>query len=106
MPRYSASLVAVGPAMRAVVVPGLVAALCPGAAGAQSADAKAITVGKGVAYSSTTALVSFLVFSRGAIRGSYEMFVACVAAIIIITVTTFLAVPLFYKWDEDGQAKA
>lgn len=58
------------------------------------------TVGKGVAFSSTTALVSFLIFSRGAIRGSYEMFVACVAAIVIITVTTFLAVPLFYKWDE------
>lgn len=62
------------------------------------------TVGKGVAYSSTTALVSFLIFSRGAIRGSYEMFVACVAAIIIITVTTFLAVPLFYKWDRDDGA--
>jgi predicted RND superfamily exporter protein len=67
------------------------------------------TVGKGVAFSSMTALVSFLIFSRGAIRGSYEMFVACVAAILIIVVTTFLAVPLFYKWDKEpgasGQAK-
>ena len=62
------------------------------------------TVGKGVAFSSTTALVSFLIFARGAIRGSYEMFVACVAAIVIITVTTFLAVPLFYRWDEAGRA--
>ena len=58
------------------------------------------TVGKGVAFSSMTALVSFAIFARGAIRGSYEMFVACVAAIIIITVTTFLAVPLFYSWKE------
>lgn len=58
------------------------------------------TVGKGVAFSSTTALVSFLIFARGSIRGSYEMFVACVAAIIIITVTTFLAVPLFYSWKD------
>jgi hypothetical protein len=34
------------------------------------------------------------------------MFVACVAAIIIITVTTFLAVPLFYSWKETpGDAK-
>ncbi|HUR25486.1 MAG TPA: hypothetical protein VM327_05680, partial [Candidatus Thermoplasmatota archaeon] len=63
------------------------------------------TVGKGVAFSSTTALVSFLIFARGAIRGSYEMFVACVAAIIIITVTTFLAVPLFYKWDEGPSSR-
>ncbi|HLF16144.1 MAG TPA: MMPL family transporter [Candidatus Thermoplasmatota archaeon] len=62
------------------------------------------TVGKGVAFSSTTALLSFLIFSRGAIRGSYEMFVACVAAIVIITVTTFLAVPLFYRWDEEPVA--
>ncbi|MEA3165364.1 MAG: uncharacterized protein QOJ26_208 [Thermoplasmata archaeon] len=61
------------------------------------------TVGKGVAFSSSTALVSFLIFARGAIRGSYEMFVACVAAIIIITVTTFLAVPLFYRWDDHGR---
>lgn len=59
------------------------------------------TVGKGVLYSALTTLLSFLIFSRGAIRGSYEMFVACVAAIVIITVTTFLAVPLFYKWDRD-----
>jgi predicted RND superfamily exporter protein len=58
------------------------------------------TVGKGVAFSSMTALVSFAIFARGAIRGSYEMFVACVAAIVIITVTTFLAVPLFYDWKE------
>lgn len=58
------------------------------------------TTGKGVIFSASTALISFLIFSRGAIRGSYEMFVACVAAIIIITVTTFLAVPLFYKWDK------
>ncbi|MEK6976381.1 MAG: MMPL family transporter [Candidatus Thermoplasmatota archaeon] len=58
------------------------------------------TTGKGVVFSASTALISFLIFSRGAIRGSYEMFVACVAAIIIITVTTFLAVPLFYKWDK------
>jgi predicted RND superfamily exporter protein len=56
------------------------------------------TVGKGVLYSALTTLLAFLVFARGAIRGSYEMFVACVAAIVIITVTTFLAVPLFYKW--------
>jgi len=56
------------------------------------------TVGKGVVYSASTALVSFLIFSRGAIRGSYEMFVACVAAIIIITLLTFLVVPLFYRW--------
>ncbi len=60
------------------------------------------TVGKGVLYSALTTLLSFLIFSRGAIRGSYEMFVACVAAIIIITVTTFLAVPLFYRWDRSG----
>ena len=59
------------------------------------------TVGKGVAFSSATALISFLIFSRGAIRGSYEMFVACVAAIVIIVVATFLAVPLFYNWDEE-----
>jgi predicted RND superfamily exporter protein len=58
------------------------------------------TTGKGVVFSASTALISFLIFSRGAIRGSYEMFVACVAAIIIITVTTFLAVPLFYKWEK------
>jgi hypothetical protein len=32
------------------------------------------------------------------------MFVACVAAIIIITVTTFLAVPLFYKWEKAGKS--
>lgn len=64
------------------------------------------TVGKGVAFSSMTALTSFLIFSRGAIRGSYEMFVACVAAIIIIVVATFLAVPLFYKWDETPTRRA
>lgn len=58
------------------------------------------TTGKGVAYSAFTTFVCFLIFSRGAIRGSYEMFVASVAAIVIITVTTFLAVPLFYKWDK------
>lgn len=58
------------------------------------------TTGKGVVFSASTALVSFLIFSRGAIRGSYEMFVACVAAIIIITVTTFMAVPLFYRWEK------
>jgi len=60
------------------------------------------TVGKGVVFSACTALVSFLIFSRGAIRGSYEMFVACVAAIIIITALTFLAVPLFYRWHDDA----
>jgi predicted RND superfamily exporter protein len=54
------------------------------------------TVGRGVAYSSLTTLVSFLIFSRGAIRGSYEMFVAAVAAILVITVATFLTVPLLY----------
>lgn len=58
------------------------------------------TTGKAVAYSAFTTLVSFFIFSRGAIRGSYEMFVASVAAIVIITVTTFLTVPLFYKWDK------
>jgi predicted RND superfamily exporter protein len=60
------------------------------------------TTGKAVAYSAFTTLVSFFMFSRGAIRGSYEMFVACVAAIVIITATTFLAVPLFHRW---GAAK-
>jgi predicted RND superfamily exporter protein len=61
------------------------------------------TVGKGVVFSASTALISFLIFSRGAIRGSYEMFVACVAAIIIITTLTFLAVPLFYRWPKKGE---
>jgi predicted RND superfamily exporter protein len=61
------------------------------------------TTGKGVAYSAFTTFVSFLIFSRGAIRGSYEMFVACVAAIVIITVATFLCVPLFYKWPRKGE---
>jgi predicted RND superfamily exporter protein len=66
----------------------------------QGADPRKVweSTGKGVAYSAFTTLVSFLIFSRGAIRGSYEMFTASVAAIVIITVTTFLAVPLFYRW--------
>ncbi len=62
------------------------------------------TVGKGVAYSAFTTLGSFLIFSRGAIRGSYEMFVACVLAIAVITVATFLSVPLFYHRKERDES--
>jgi predicted RND superfamily exporter protein len=63
------------------------------------------TTGKGVAYSAFTTFVSFLIFSRGAIRGSYEMFVAAVAAIVIITIVTFVALPLFYTWKLDRGAR-
>jgi predicted RND superfamily exporter protein len=54
------------------------------------------TVGKAVAYSGFTTAVSFFIFTRGAIRGSWEMFEACVLAIVLMTVLTFLTMPLFY----------
>jgi predicted RND superfamily exporter protein len=54
------------------------------------------TVGKAVAYSAFTTAVSFFIFTRGAIRGSYEMFEAAVAAILLMTAATFLTIPMFY----------
>ena len=54
------------------------------------------TVGKAVAYSGFTTLVAFFIFTRGAIRGSYEMFQAACIAILLMTVLTFLTMPLFY----------
>ncbi len=61
-------------------------------------DAKFVfrTVGKAIAYSGFTTAVSFWIFTRGAIRGSYEMFEAAVIAIILMTVVTLVCVPLFY----------
>lgn len=59
------------------------------------------TVGKAVAYSGFTTAASFLVFTRGAIRGSYEMFEAAVIAIVLMAVLTLLTVPLFY-YRRDG----
>ncbi|MGB1698159.1 MAG: hypothetical protein ACPHK8_07145, partial [Thermoplasmatota archaeon] len=54
------------------------------------------TVGKAVMYSGFTTLVSFFIFTRGAIRGSYEMFEAAVIAIAIMTVVSLTTIPLFY----------
>lgn len=54
------------------------------------------TVGKAVAYSGFTTFTAFLIFTRGAIRGSYEMFQAAVIAIAIMTVVTLVTIPLFY----------
>jgi len=54
------------------------------------------TVGKAVAYSAFTTVFAFFIFTRGAIRGSYEMFEATVIAIILMTVLTLTIVPLFY----------
>jgi predicted RND superfamily exporter protein len=55
-----------------------------------------MTVGKAVAYSGFTTFVAFYIFTRGAIRGSYEMFEAAVLAIAIMTVLTLVTIPLFY----------
>ncbi len=54
------------------------------------------TVGKAVAYSGFTTAVSFFIFTRGAIRGSYEMFEAAVIAIILMTLVSLICIPLFY----------
>ncbi len=54
------------------------------------------TVGKAVVYSGFTTAVSFWVFTRGAIRGSYEMFEAAVIAIVLMVTATMLSIPLFY----------
>ncbi len=54
------------------------------------------TVGKAVMYSGFTTAVSFFIFTRGAIRGSYEMFEAAVIAIIIMTTVSLVTIPLFY----------
>ncbi len=54
------------------------------------------TIGKAVAYSGFTTAVSFFIFTRGAIRGSWEMFEACVIAIVLMVILTFLTIPLFY----------
>lgn len=54
------------------------------------------TVGKAVAYSGFTTAVAFFIFTRGAIRGSYEMFQAAVIAIVIMSVVSLITIPLFY----------
>ncbi len=54
------------------------------------------TVGKAVVYSGFTTAVSFFIFTRGAIRGSYEMFEAAVIAIVLMVTATMLTIPLFY----------
>jgi predicted RND superfamily exporter protein len=54
------------------------------------------TVGKAIVYSGFTTAVSFYFFTRGAIRGSYEMFEAAVIAIILMVVITMITIPLFY----------
>ncbi len=54
------------------------------------------TVGKAVAYSGFTTAVSFFIFTRGAIRGSYEMFEAAVIAIVLMATLTLITIPLFY----------
>lgn len=54
------------------------------------------TVGKAVVFSAFTTVVSFFIFTRGAIRGSYEMFQAAVLAIILMTVLTCMCVPLVF----------
>ncbi len=68
-------------------------------------DAKFVfrTVGKAIVYSGFTTAVSFWIFTRGAIRGSYEMFEAAVIAIILMTVVTLICVPLFY-FRKDGSS--
>lgn len=64
----------------------------------KQADPKFVfrTVGKAVAYSGFTTAVSFYVFTRGAIRGSYEMFEAAVIAIVMMTFLSLVTIPLFY----------
>lgn len=63
------------------------------------------TVGKAVAYSGFTTFVAFFIFTRGAIRGSYEMFEAAVIAIALMAILTLITTPLFYyrrgRKDED-----
>lgn len=54
------------------------------------------TVGKAVVYSGFTTAVAFWIFTRGAIRGSYEMFEAAVIAIILMVFVTLITIPLFY----------
>jgi predicted RND superfamily exporter protein len=54
------------------------------------------TVGKAVAYSGFTTAVAFYIFTRGTIRGSYEMFQAAVIAIVIMAVVSLAVIPLFY----------
>jgi predicted RND superfamily exporter protein len=61
------------------------------------------TVGKAVMYSGFTTLVSFYIFTRGAIRGSYEMFEAAVIAIAIMTVVSLTTIPLFYFKKGDSE---
>ncbi len=61
------------------------------------------TVGKAILYSGFTTAVSFFIFTRGAIRGSYEMFEAAVIAIILMTVVTLMCVPLYY-FRRDGSS--
>ncbi len=67
------------------------------------------TVGKAVAYSGFTTFVAFFIFTRGAIRGSYEMFEAAVIAIALMATLTLITTPLFYyrrgdrRDDEAGQ---
>ncbi|MGB0653563.1 MAG: MMPL family transporter [Thermoplasmatota archaeon] len=60
------------------------------------------TVGKAVVYSAFTTAVAFFIFTRGAIRGSYEMFQAAVIAIIIMAFLTLACIPLYYY--KRGQA--
>lgn len=62
------------------------------------------TVGKAILYSAFTTGGAFLLFTRGAIRGSWEMFEASVAAIVIITVATLLAMPLIYRLGQEPGA--
>ena len=54
------------------------------------------TVGKAVAYSGFTTAVAFYIFTRGAIRGSYEMFEAAVIAIVIMATVSLAVIPMFY----------
>ncbi len=71
----------------------------------KQADATRVfkTVGKAVAYSAFTTAVSFWIFTRGAIRGSYEMFEAAVIAIVLMATLTLLTIPLFY-FRRDGSS--
>ncbi len=68
-------------------------------------DAKFVfrTVGKAIVYSGFTTAVSFWIFTRGSIRGSYEMFEAAVIAIVLMTVVTLVCIPLFY-FRRDGSS--
>ena len=63
------------------------------------------TVGKAVAYSGFTTAVAFFIFTRGAIRGSYEMFEAAVIAIVIMSVVSLITIPLFYVKSKRAEAK-